>query len=99
MSDTWHEIFPIEGDAPMTDKQPEALQDPQMQMWLEYCAMKEEVARLYEVNAELVGALKAFTKCWVRPFPAAPEDMYNQQQVIDQAKAALAKAQGENNDQ
>lgn len=42
----------------MTDKQPEALTDPQLQMWAEYCAMKEEVARLHEVNAELVEALR-----------------------------------------
>ena len=32
----------------MTDKQPEALTDPQLQMWAEYCAMKEEVARLHQ---------------------------------------------------
>ena len=84
----------------MTDKQPEALRIADMVE----CAIKEcrcskndaaaELRRLHEVNVKLVEALQAFTKCWVRPFPSAPEDMYRQQQVIDQANAALAKAEG-----
>ena len=87
----------------MTDKQSEALrlaeqmEDGRWQGMFDLLAAAE-LRRLHEVNAELVEALKAFTKCWVRPYPAAKEDMYHQQQVIDQAKAALAKATGENND-
>lgn len=74
----------------MTDKQPEALTDPQLQMWAEYCAMKEEVARLHEVNAELVEALS-----WL--VAAVDADGYSTkyQRGLSKASYALAKAQGE----
>ena len=82
-----HIIF---GEPVMTDKQPEALR---LADWLESEDMPTESAscadaaaelrRLHEVNAELVEALKA----------ALSDD----QPYIEKCKAALRKAQGDNN--
>jgi len=76
----------------MTDKQPEALklakilerQIPSIRCLEEAAA---ELRRLHEVNAELVEALRVV----IRGVPDTWDG-------VKQAKAALAKAQGKNND-
>ena len=80
----------------MTDKQPEALRLAEEGMQIhEYNAPEykvcAELRRLHEVNAELVEAL--------RDLLGEVTDGYEPHTVfIDQAKAALAKAQGDNNE-
>lgn len=75
----------------MTYKRPEALR---LADWIESVWMQREAAaelrRLHEVNAELVEALKDLL--------GEVTDGYEPHEVfITQAKAALRKAQGENN--
>ena len=76
----------------MTDKQPEALRladeldktlDFQTRAW----SAARELRRLHEVNAELVEALRVV----IRGVPDTWDG-------VKQAKAVLAKAQGEKND-
>lgn len=76
----------------MTDKQPEALRlaDQLERMSLSTPWDKKaaaELRRLHEVNAELVEALRVV----IRGVPDTWDG-------VKQAKAVLAKAQGENND-
>ena len=74
----------------MSDKQPEALRWADMlENWnykrhSDLLKAAAELRRLHEVNAELVEALKA----------ALSDD----QPYIEKCKAALRKAQGDNND-
>ena len=75
----------------MTDKQPEALRladaiDERKCTYGDIDAAADELRRLYEVNAELVEALKAN----IRGVPDGWEG-------VARAKTALRKAQGDNN--
>ena len=54
-----------------------------------------ELRRLHEVNAELVEALQQAVK-WGQPFKDAPRD--SRPEWFGMANAALAKAQGDNNE-
>ena len=75
----------------MTDKQPEALRLAELletgSFQSERDQAAEELRRLHEVNAELVEALEAV----IRGVPDTWDG-------VKQAKAVLAKAQGEKND-
>ncbi len=88
----------------MSDKQPEALREAIE--WLETSPTTRdklaaaELRRLHEVNAELVEALKEAIEAideWGAYASPYFQNKYDLQSDINKAKAALAKATGENN--
>ncbi len=67
----------------------------------EWQGLMDELRRLHEVNAELVEALEEATEKiadWGAYAGEYFQNKYDLQADIDKAKAALAKATGENND-
>ena len=80
----------------MTDKQPEALRlaallDTRISLW--DCEAAAELRRLHEVNAELVEALQRVVR-----FLEVEDARLANFGEVEAARAALAKAQGENNE-
>lgn len=90
----------------MTNKQPEALRladliDNRHCTYGDIDEAADELRRLHEVNAELVEALKEAIEAideWGAYASPYFQNKYDLQSDINKARAALAKATGENND-